>query len=235
MLALRRPEGSEDSDPNLFALLSLKLLLLAFFILLTALATFERDKVELVVDSVNQAFDGRVRTELKNESVEPAALAELSEAAKLSERIRNLFSSTFPMAEVERDVLYGELRIELPTDTLFFADEARLRAGPAVLMNRLARLLGSERPADTDYELDVLVGVGRDALPALASTPDALASRRAGAFARDFARRGMPADKLSVGLLPGGEGKVRIVLSVRNAPSAARQDGAGPAAGGQAE
>ncbi len=219
MPALRRPNSGQAGDANVVALLSLKLLLLAFFIMLTAIARFEQEKVELVVSSVNDAFDGRIRSDVPHIEL-GSGLGPISGAAELTERIRNLFSSTLPMARVERSELFGELRVEIPTEALFFAEEARLRAGPTVLLSRLARLLGPERPAATDYDLEMLVGVDRDALSGLSSTPATLAPRRAGTLARDFARRGMPADKLSVGLLPGSEGKVRLVMRVRDLPSA---------------
>lgn len=219
MPALRRPNSGQAGDANVVALLSLKLLLLAFFIMLTAIARFEQEKVDLVVTSVNDAFDGRIRSDVPNVRLH-SGLGSIPASTQLTERIRNLFSSTLPAARVERDDLFGELRIKIPTEALFFAEEARLRAGPTVLLSRLARLLGPERPAATDYDLEMLVGVDRDALSRLSSTPDALASRRAGTLARDFARRGMPADKLSVGLVPGAQGKVRLVLRVRDLPSA---------------
>jgi hypothetical protein len=208
-----------EGDPNLVALLSLKLLLLAFFILLTALAQFETDKVALVVSSVNEAFDGRVQSEQDLSSV-PAAAGPVDGSTRLTERVRNLFSSTLPMARIERDDVNGELRVELPIDELFHRRSERLKAGPAVLLGRLAALLGPERPEGTDYRLEMLVGVDEGSLSRLASEPEALPPRRAGTLARDFARRGMPPAKLSVGLLPGLDARVRLVLRVEDAPLA---------------
>ena len=57
--AARRP-GARQGDPNVVALLSLKLILLGFFILLNALSEYEESRTRMVLESVNEAFNGRV-------------------------------------------------------------------------------------------------------------------------------------------------------------------------------
>src|SRR3546814_4588433 len=49
---------NRQSNSHIVALLSLKILLLAFFILLNALATFQEERSSAVVDSVRDAFQG---------------------------------------------------------------------------------------------------------------------------------------------------------------------------------
>ena len=209
-----RPVGS---DPNIVALLSLKLLLLAFFILLTAISDFEEQKVVLVVGSINDAFDGQVQAE-QDFSPTTAALGPISGSARLAARISNLFKSTLPAVRVDRNDVLGELRIELTTESLFRSDEAELRAAPAVLFSRLARAMGPERPDAVEARLEVLIGVPRDDLSRIASAPSELALRRAGVLARDLARRGVPGADLSVGLLPGLEGRTRLILRASDRP-----------------
>ena len=218
MRPLRRQDSTVGSDPNIVALLSLQLLLLAFFILMTAISDFEQTKVQMVVGSVNEAFDGQV---VASEDFSPtdAALGPIPGSARLAARIRNLFSSTLPVARVERKNVPGELRIELPTDSLFRKDQPQLQAGPAVLFSRLARALGPERPEDVDFQLEIVIGVPRDELSRIASEPSDLALRRAGVLARDLDRRGVPANRLSVGLLPGLEGRTRLVLRAFDRPA----------------
>ncbi len=216
-------EKAGGGDPNIVALLSLQLLLLAFFILLNAISSYEEQKVEQVVSSVNQAFDGRVAAPQDLADVE-AAVGPLPGSVQLSRRVRNLFASTLPMARIEQDEQLGELRIEIPTDSLFAADDPRLRAAPAVLFNRLARALGPERPEDLEARLEVLVGVAADALSALGTQPQALPVLRAGELARSLAARGLPAERLSVGILPGAEGWVRLVLRLADRPGVESQE-----------
>ncbi|WP_119168035.1 hypothetical protein [Algihabitans albus] len=221
----RRHGKTVGSDPNIVALLSLKLLLLAFFILLTAISDFEEEKVVLVVGSINDAFDGQV---LAEEDLSPtdAALGPISGSAQLAARVGNLFSSTLPAVRVDRNDILGELRIELTTDSLFRNGEPELQAGPAVLFSRLARALGPERPDAVDARLEVLIGVPRNDLSLIASRPSELALRRAGILARDLARRGVPSADLSVGLLPGLEGRTRLILRASDQPpSSAPEEG----------
>ena len=101
MRPLRRQDSKVGSDPNIVALLSLQLLLLAFFILMTAISDFEQNKVQMVVGSVNEAFDGQIVTS-EDVSLTDAALGPIPGSARLAARIRNLFSSTLPVARVER-------------------------------------------------------------------------------------------------------------------------------------
>jgi hypothetical protein len=206
--------GAGSIDPNVVALLSLKLLLLAFFILLTTLARFQDDKVTLVVNSVNDAFHGQVRAEEDHAPV-AAALDAVGPATQLSRRVRNLFVSTLPVATAEADEALGELRLELPVQALFRPGAPELKAGPAILFDRLAGMLGPDADPAVSASLELLVGVPRDALARLAGAPEALPPRRAGVLARDLLGRGMPGERLSVGLLPGLDGQVRLVLRVR--------------------
>ncbi len=57
-----RSTGSTNGNGNMVLLLSLNLILLAFFILLNSLADFEADRARAVLASVKQAFSGTIET-----------------------------------------------------------------------------------------------------------------------------------------------------------------------------
>jgi len=63
--------GMGQGNGNIIALLSLNILLLAFFILLNSLSSFEEERRDAVMDSVRQAFQGLVRVE-RNALASPA-------------------------------------------------------------------------------------------------------------------------------------------------------------------
>ena len=55
------PGIRRDDNKYIVLLLSLKLILLAFFILMNALSEFETRRTETVLDSVSRAFRGSIR------------------------------------------------------------------------------------------------------------------------------------------------------------------------------
>ncbi len=57
------PTGrNREGSSNIVLLLSLMLILLAFFILLNSLSEFEAGKARAVIESVNRAFNGKIES-----------------------------------------------------------------------------------------------------------------------------------------------------------------------------
>ena len=111
---------SRRSDPNVIALLSLKLVLLGSFILLNALADFEEHRTRTVLDSVNEAFNGRIEAP---ESLAPfaAALGPLEQGNAMMDEVGRLFQSLIPAVRSDHAAERGRLQLELPAETLFRA------------------------------------------------------------------------------------------------------------------
>ena len=207
--------GNENAaDPNIIALLSLNLLLLGFFILLTSLSSYEDDRKRLVLESVNEAFNGRVHA-ARSYNDTSSGLDNLEQMEVLMGEVGELFSSALPAVRVKRAADTPVVSFELPAETLFAPDSTDLRPGRWLLMRRLVEALSDGSRSALPYELTVFHGVAAGALPKSApGTPDALEPRRLGALARTLVARGLPAGNLSVGLRPGAAGSVIFVLRV---------------------
>lgn len=207
------------ADPNIVALLSLKLLLLGFFILLNALSQFEEDRSRSVIESINEAFNGRVeaRESLSNSS---AGLGQLPDAVAVLQESRELFESLLPAVRSDSSAGGRRVRLELPAGTLFRRDQARLQPGRGLLLRRLAEALRRRTAKGEVFELTLLHGV-----PAAASGEAdsqaallALAIQRMDLMVRYLTRRGLAGERLSIGLLPGQPDRMQLVVQAHDSP-----------------
>ena len=198
MAAFGEGAGRGTRDPNLLTLLSLNLLLLAFFILLASISHFDEARVRSVIDSVQVAFRGAAAP-----SSGPAAVAAAESLAirTVQEEIRALAEQSIPLTRVERAGV-GEIRIDLPVDALFRPGEARVNPAQTPFLQRLTAMLAGG-PATLRYEIDVTQAD-------IGDRPTEVA--RAGAVVRALAGAGAPADGLSAVTGPGDPGWVRLVI-----------------------
>lgn len=205
---------AERCDPNIVALLALNLLLLGFFVLLNALSHFEEDRTRRVLRSVDQAFNGRVEA-LKSEAAYSAALGPLNGTEAMIDSVGELFTSLIPAVERELSASGTRLRLELPVGSLFRLDSVALQSGRGVLMKRFAEALTRNGRGRLYYEVELLHGIAREATPGLIEAgADSLEVRRTAALVLALAKRGVPSDKLSVGVIPGRPGRVQVVVQV---------------------
>ena len=190
--------GRGTRDPNMLTLLSLNLLLLAFFILLASISRFEEERVRSVIDSVQVAFGGAADPSSGSAAV---AAAESLAIRTVQEEIRALAERSIPLTRVERTGV-GEIRIDLPVDALFRPGEARVNPAQTPFLQRLTAMLAGG-PASLRYEIDVTQAD-------IGDRPIEVA--RAGAVVRALAGAGAPAEGLSAGTGPGDPGWVRLVI-----------------------
>jgi hypothetical protein len=202
------------SDPNVVALLSLQLILLAFFILLNALSVIEDDKKRVVIDSVSQAFDGRIQA-FRNLSDQQAASGQLSGAERLADELADLLDSTLPAIRVTDGASHSEVRVELPASMLFAPGATVLKPGHDLLLQRLTAALKSEGEKGVTFHAEVRHGVPSDSLARL----DELKTRsvelgRIGHLAQRLADLGTPRETISTGLEIGRPGAIFLNFSV---------------------
>jgi hypothetical protein len=217
MAAAEQPSGRRG-DPNIVALLSLKLLLLGFFILLNTFSQYQEDKARKVLESVNEAFNGRVDA-LESHAAYPAGLGPLEETAAMIGAVGRLFRSQIPAVRSEVSASGTRLQLELPAETLFRPAASELQPGSDLLLRRFAGALAGDGRVGLDFEVELLHGVPAGDMARLAAAPaEALEVGRMGALVRTLVRRGVPAGKLSIGVLPGLPGKVRLVIQAYDAP-----------------
>lgn len=196
-------------DPNILSLLSLKLLLLAFFILLNAMSHFEEDRARKVLESVNEAFNGRVEA-LRSLTSQNAGIGNLRESVAHVRAAGELFQSMIPAVRVEVSAGGKRVRLSLPATTLFRPGEEALQPGRGLLFERLIFALEKERRVGPGYELELYHGLRAGG----SGSADLLALRRMGLLARYLEGKGLPDDVLSIGLLPGRGETVDLVVQV---------------------
>ncbi len=198
-------------------LLSLNLILLAFFILLNSLADIETDRARAVLASVNQAFNGEVEVAGHRPAVSSLLGALPEVEAKLRE-VGSLFESIAPSEQAKSIRRASLVQLDLPANALFEPASLRLRQGRQVLLARLAQSLRKGPVGAPRYLVEILVGTGAqvaaDGDAAAAGSPS-LELRRAAVLAASLSAEGAPLDGLSTGLLPGAADSLRFVVRLR--------------------
>jgi outer membrane protein OmpA-like peptidoglycan-associated protein len=215
-------------NSNMMLLLSLNLILLAFFILLNSLADFETERARAVLASVKQAFNGKVEAagQLPSLSSSLGALPEVE--AKMRE-VGSLFEAIAPSAQAKSVRRANSVQIDFPASVLFRPGSQRLRQGREALLERFAESLRKGPEGAPRYLLEILVGTGSQTVVD-GGAPTASASlelRRAAVLAARLSAQGAPLDGLSTGLRPGAADSLRFVVRLRPDSGAATGSGGG--------
>ena len=135
--------------------LGLYLLVLAFFILLVTISTREEVKANAVMDSLSATF-----STILPPSTSPAAFTaredSIQAGQEFQERVTRLFATTLQVAKVE-SVQPGRLmRVLLPSDSLFFPGETRIRESRYPLLDRMVAAM-SGRPPGVRYDMEFVI------------------------------------------------------------------------------
>lgn len=146
----------QEKDPTLVQVLSLYLLLLAFFVVLFNASRLDKARVAAVGESVSSAFrqtDGIPGPARRNVSQEGGALAPSFDFESLAELVR----TELKVAEI-RVVRAGRLmQARLPADALFAAGERDVRLDKRPFVSTLSSLLG-EKPTGRRHKVEIFVG-----------------------------------------------------------------------------
>ncbi|MGF1612238.1 MAG: hypothetical protein ACFCUQ_22795 [Kiloniellales bacterium] len=202
------------SDPNIVAMLSLYLLLLAFFILLNALSKLEDDRTRTVLKSVNEAFNGNVQS-LDSVKSYSAALGPLDQSGGLLSDIQKLFESSIPAAETEMSDSGTLMRLTLDSESLFRPGRPEVQPKRKAFLEQLAKILMTERNDGLVFELEVMHGVPEDKAGIVAEAgPRSLEVRRMGVLVSAFESLTLPPPQLSVGISPGHPNEVLLIIRV---------------------
>ena len=202
----------KDSGPLIF--LSLFLLLLAFFILLNALATIEETKSRRVLTSVAATF--RSVADVKTTAqILVADLGKTPEPQELLDAMERLWVTAIPVVDVDQ-VTPGEImQMAFPANELFVGGKADMRTDRRQLLEAVARVLAVPAKGSAS-ELQLVLGsdpVSQSQLLAAGNLP----MRRATTLADALVALGAPADTISVGIREGKPKSMRMRFAVRDA------------------
>lgn len=226
MTETKTPNTEAEGSLNNVLYLGLYLILLAFFILLIGISTFEEKRTRAVVGSITSTFQVAMMdgTGLDAEHL-PTALAEFLSAQAFQRNLEDLFSSLLPHSEV-RVSRPGELmHVVLPVDALFPPGSDVLRYERLPLLRRIANAL-DDHPPDQRFDIEFVVG---GAMPRSGDEADPLplAISRAAELARTLKDHGAPGDSLAAGVKNGGAGRVFITFVTRDPAAAQASFGGG--------
>jgi len=210
MAGVSEQPGQRQSNSHIVALLSLKILLLAFFILLMALAIFEDQRRAAVIDSVREAFHGILPAQ-SNFNAGPGALDVFEGAESVVEALKTLFGDDLPIVERSESPNSLTLQVDFPTSDLFAGDGQELAPEGAETLRIVGALLEDPRFASAGYRVDVLYGL-RGNSSGIEGHRAALG--RAGALVRELARQGLQPARLSTGLMPSFAERVRFYFPI---------------------
>lgn len=190
-LGARRARSTDGGlKSNLTTALSLNLMLLAFFVVLASSATFDAERVDTAIESLQRKFG---TTALDRRSV-PGASAETEAQATLREAVASAFAAVLPGYEIVVPSATDRIDVRVPVAALFDDGSFELR-GTLPVLDRLVGLL-SAPPAGFRFEVILSATAGGD--------DPAVAVVRADAVATGLTQRGLDAELISAGSAPTG-------------------------------
>ena len=206
-----------ERDTSTMVFLSLFLLVLAFFILLTALSEVNEKSSLDIIQEVKASFSGDKTTNLPTSRQRLEADADAS-AHKLSETLQGLFDRDLPgiKTALNSDRV---LQVRFPEYELFSRGRPTVRRTRLPLVRQIAGLIRTA-PQGIDHRLELSIpdpagpDTARRGLTAEQQEARALAIARLGHLAASFAGDGAAAAEMSIALRPvraeveGDEGEV---------------------------
>ena len=206
-------------NPLHILVLSLYLLMLAFFVVLNSISNVEVTRLQAVSGSLNETFAAKGKPTDKSITLVSSQGNVFADAAFLS-RVGNLIRTEFAFANVE-DVLPGRLMVvTMSADSLFIPGREAINPLLRPIIDRVAKALINPSPG-VRYDVDILVGK---------SATDDLVLGRSALLANVFAAAGSPARSIAAGIEQDSPGQLRLLFHVRSRNEAKLifPDGGGP-------
>jgi hypothetical protein len=188
-------------DPSLVPFLSIQLLILAFFIILTSHATLNADKARAVTESVQRQFSGN--QESVPEGPQGGALE--PEARTVLQKVMVTFQGLVPLDRNVRNLSALEQIIRLPVELFYAADSADIIASRRSLFDEVMRAIDL-RPAGWGYEIEILVQ---------GDPPSSLTLDRAANLAAALAQDGQAQANVAVAVGTGDPAWLVLLLRLR--------------------
>ena len=162
--------------------LSLFLLLLAFFILLTAISTREETKSRRVLSSVAATFKTQVIPD-NTAQILISTIGPVPEPEEVVDDIERLWVTAIPIAKVEALTRGRTLQLSIPATEIFVGGEATLRADRKDLLRATGYALAARLEGFTaQLRFTIPVDELQQVFPATASNAARLEEERAAAI-----------------------------------------------------
>lgn len=169
-----------DTGPLMF--LSLFLLLLAFFILLTAISTLEETKSRQVLSSVAATFKTQVIPD-NTAQILISTIGPVPEPDEVIDEVERLWVTAIPIARVESLTRGRTLQLTIPATEIFVGGEASLRADRKDLLRATGYALAARLEGFTaQLRFTIPVDELEDVVPATAADINRLEEEQAAAI-----------------------------------------------------
>ena len=200
-----RTSASDDPGAPMTTtlLLSLFLLILAFFIALVSMALPSDDRSVWVLRSVAEAFSPSAPPGA-DRRLPATVTGDALSGLPLSQRLHQLFATELDVAVIRSSQGGRRLVVSVPASAVFEPAREGLLPTARTLLDDVVIVVG-DRPTGVAVAIDARLSI--DARGGDTST---LARRRASALAAAFTRRGIAADTLGVGVATGPPDGVRL-------------------------
>ncbi|MBT3535451.1 MAG: hypothetical protein HN478_16345 [Rhodospirillaceae bacterium] len=200
-------------DHGTVVLMSLYLILVAFFIMLNSMAQLEESRIEEAMGSVKAEF----RNELAIAKAGPTVAHFDGQAEVVSNfhgEIRQLFQANLPIDHVDPVRRGDVLSFRVPTDVLFRTDAVAARPRGRPFLDAMAASLKRTRPG---YQaiVEMVLGTGVS-LPDGGNGGGDFELHRATSLAHALRRRGVDAAFIRTGLIAGDPGQISFIFQVRD-------------------
>ncbi len=206
------PEEPQQAPDIVPIFLGLFLLVLAFFIMLVSISTFEQVKSTAVMDSLSSTFT-TVLPPTSDPTEFNAKDGDIIAGEAFQEQITSIFTTAVQVEKIEVVQPGRLMRLKMPQNAMFKDGEAAVRDDMLPLLDRVVASL-SNRPPGLRQDMEVVIGApptGNFYLP----VQQTLEVARAGELARVMTGRGAPPDSVSVGVNSGDQGNVTLWFWVR--------------------
>lgn len=202
-------------------------MLLAFFIILNAISTYEEEKFQPIVKSLETAFSNDLRREGDGPSMAPSPLQSVHDGETV-ERLDALFNAQLRGFKTTKSVISGRMTVEM--DLADF-QEAVSAIGQKTLtpsnsfnpprkyfLPTLVSILQSDKQG-YDYRMEILLQTEENPARLQNREPAAVKEKidLAGMLAQRLENEGMPQKHLNIGLREGNPSKVTLVF-MRHVP-----------------
>ena len=225
MSSRRRQNNSTNSsgDNNQVLALALFIMLLAFFIVLSTLSSFQEEKIESIMGSIENTFATKADSiYLRRPSVSSftSDTAQDGQANRLEE-LETLFNSQITSISMEVDPEKGTMWVRVDYDA-FYKAIASLGNGPLEdeegeelpsFLPTLVSLLRTNSN-NTVYRMDIILNTVQDAVTIIDNDVAAFRSQRnkVGLLSRLLEEEGLPPRQMSIGLTKGDANTLDLVF-----------------------
>ena len=208
-----KPEPVKDTGPYL--MLSLFLLLLAFFILLNSISTREEEKSRAVLSSLGSTFRSAVEKGATGE-VLVSKLGANPEPEDLIAEMKRLWITAIPITRVEVLTPGRKMEMIVPANKMFPGGESLLRKDREALFRAIGHVMSTNARGFVN-ELEIVLGTESVSAESLRKGGSNLELDRAIETAERLVKSGTPADTISVGIRRGNKRRVQMRFYVRDA------------------